>query len=112
MTLHCFKASLPCYAVLISCKRTGCVAHAVQVVVAEAAPRFDGHRMARQLADATVQTTLIADSAVFAMMARANKVCLHRVVYVSHSSAAVQNHNGVSEELTRRPTFGCNSRGC
>eukprot|EP00879_Flechtneria_rotunda_P033630 GHRR01037266.1.p1 GENE.GHRR01037266.1~~GHRR01037266.1.p1 ORF type:complete len:171 (+),score=60.02 GHRR01037266.1:743-1255(+) len=30
--------------------------------------------MARQLADAKVQTTLIADSAVFAMMARANKV--------------------------------------
>jgi translation initiation factor eIF-2B subunit beta len=46
----------------------------VQVVVAEAAPRFDGHTMARQLADAKVQTTLIADSAVFAMMARANKV--------------------------------------
>ncbi|WIA19964.1 hypothetical protein OEZ85_005842 [Tetradesmus obliquus] len=45
-----------------------------QVVVAEAAPRFDGHTMARQLADAKVQTTLIADSAVFAMMARANKV--------------------------------------
>lgn len=46
----------------------------LQVVVAEAAPRYDGHRMARQLADAKVQTTLIADSAVFAMMARANKV--------------------------------------
>lgn len=45
-----------------------------QVVVAEAAPRYDGHAMARQLADAGVQTTLIADSAVFAMMARANKV--------------------------------------
>ena len=46
----------------------------VQAVVAEAAPRYDGHRMARQLADAKIQTTLIADSAVFAMMARANKV--------------------------------------
>jgi hypothetical protein len=45
-----------------------------QVVVAEAAPRYDGHTMARQLADAGVQTTLIADSAVFAMMARVNKV--------------------------------------
>lgn len=30
--------------------------------------------MARRLADAGVQTTLIADSAVFAMMARVNKV--------------------------------------
>lgn len=46
---------------------------APQVVVAEAAPRYDGHRMARKLADAGVQTTLIADSAVFAMMARVNK---------------------------------------
>ncbi|KAF8063033.1 eif2b2 [Scenedesmus sp. PABB004] len=45
-----------------------------QVVVAEAAPRYGGHAMARRLADAKVQTTLIADSAVFAMMARANKV--------------------------------------
>eukprot|EP00775_Hariotina_reticulata_P007212 gene7212-7426_t len=45
-----------------------------QVVVAEAAPVYDGHSMARELADARVRTTLIADSAVFAMMARANKV--------------------------------------
>ncbi|GIL87209.1 hypothetical protein Vretimale_14300 [Volvox reticuliferus] len=45
-----------------------------QVVVAEGAPRFDGHLMARRLADAGIQTTLIADSAVYAMMARANKV--------------------------------------
>ena len=47
-----------------------------QVVVAEAAPRYDGHTMAKQLADMGIQTTLIADSAVFAMMARANKVNL------------------------------------
>jgi translation initiation factor eIF-2B subunit beta len=47
-----------------------------QVVVAEAAPVYDGHSMARELADARVRTTLIADSAVFAMMARANKVRL------------------------------------
>ncbi|PNW71642.1 hypothetical protein CHLRE_16g662902v5 [Chlamydomonas reinhardtii] len=45
-----------------------------QVVVAEGAPRFDGHLMARKLADAGITTTLIADSAVYAMMARANKV--------------------------------------
>ncbi|KAG2485720.1 hypothetical protein HYH03_015604 [Edaphochlamys debaryana] len=45
-----------------------------QVVVAEGAPRYDGHLMARKLADAGITTTLIADSAVYAMMARANKV--------------------------------------
>jgi translation initiation factor eIF-2B subunit beta len=43
--------------------------------VAEGAPRYDGHVMARKLADAGIQTTAIADSMVFAMMARANKVC-------------------------------------
>lgn len=42
--------------------------------MAEGAPRFDGHSNASRLAAAGVQTTLIADSAVFAMMARANKV--------------------------------------
>lgn len=46
----------------------------LQVVVAEGAPRYDGHTMARKLADAGIQTTAIADSTVFAMMARANKV--------------------------------------
>ena len=46
----------------------------MQVVVAEGAPRYDGHLMARKLAAAGVQTTVIADCAVFAMMARANKV--------------------------------------
>ncbi|MEW5311133.1 MAG: hypothetical protein WDW38_002873 [Sanguina aurantia] len=45
-----------------------------QVIVAEGAPRFDGHLMARKLSDAGIMATVIADSAVFAMMARANKV--------------------------------------
>eukprot|EP00195_Chlamydomonas_chlamydogama_P013700 CAMPEP_0202895266 /NCGR_PEP_ID=MMETSP1392-20130828/4501_1 /ASSEMBLY_ACC=CAM_ASM_000868 /TAXON_ID=225041 /ORGANISM="Chlamydomonas chlamydogama, Strain SAG 11-48b" /LENGTH=487 /DNA_ID=CAMNT_0049580215 /DNA_START=51 /DNA_END=1514 /DNA_ORIENTATION=- len=45
-----------------------------QVVVAEGAPKYDGHIMARKLSDAGIQTTLIADCAVFAMMARVNKV--------------------------------------
>ncbi len=39
-------------------------------------PRYDGHLMAKKLSDSGIQTTLIADSAVFAMMARANKVFL------------------------------------
>ena len=46
----------------------------MQVVVAEGAPRFDGHLLARKLAEAGIQVTAIPDSAVFAMMARANKV--------------------------------------
>jgi translation initiation factor 2B subunit (eIF-2B alpha/beta/delta family) len=54
----------------------------LQVVVSEAAPGYEGHDMASRLAQAKVQTTLIADSAVFAMMARVNKVCVCPVVSV------------------------------
>ena len=46
----------------------------VQVVVAEGAPKYGGHQMARNLAQAGISTTAIADSAIFAMMARVNKV--------------------------------------
>ncbi len=42
--------------------------------MAEAAPTFQGHMMARELADAGVLTTAIPDSAIYAMMARVNKV--------------------------------------
>mmetsp|Transcript_22839 Transcript_22839/g.27610 ORF Transcript_22839/g.27610 Transcript_22839/m.27610 type:complete len:398 (+) Transcript_22839:181-1374(+) len=43
-------------------------------VVAEAAPSYSGHTMARELAALGVQTTAITDSAIFAMMARVNMV--------------------------------------
>ncbi len=42
--------------------------------MAEAAPTFQGHQMARELAEAGIQTTAITDSAIYAMMARVNKV--------------------------------------
>lgn len=45
-----------------------------QVVVTEGAPTYQGQQMARELAAAGIRATLIADSAVFAMMARVNKV--------------------------------------
>jgi len=45
-----------------------------EVVVAEAAPLSNGNDMAVQLARCGIPTTLIADSAAFAMMARVNKV--------------------------------------
>ena len=44
------------------------------VIVAETAPGLGGHQMAVALAEAGISTTLIADAAVFAMMARVNKV--------------------------------------
>merc|ERR1719186_71294 len=45
-----------------------------EVIVAEAAPGFSGHQMATSLAKAKISTTVITDSAIFAMMARVNKV--------------------------------------
>ncbi|KAK5649964.1 hypothetical protein RI129_000993 [Pyrocoelia pectoralis] len=47
-----------------------------QVIVVEAAPRFHGHLMASNLAKSNIQTTIIPDSAVFAMMSRVNKVII------------------------------------
>ena len=44
------------------------------VIVAEAGPVFSGQAMAASLAAARIPTTLITDSAIFAMMARVNKV--------------------------------------
>lgn len=40
----------------------------------EGAPTYQGQQMARELAAAGIRATLISDSAVFAMMARVNKV--------------------------------------
>ena len=44
------------------------------MVVAEGAPRYGGHELARKLAAAGLHTTAIPDAAIFAMMARVNKV--------------------------------------
>ena len=46
----------------------------MQVVVAEGAPQYGGHELARKLAAAGLHTTAIPDAAIFAMMARVNKV--------------------------------------
>lgn len=44
------------------------------VVVAESAPFFGGQKLAVSLAESKLSTTVIADSAVFAIMSRVNKV--------------------------------------
>eukprot|EP00937_MAST-01D_sp_MAST-1D-sp2_P008087 g8087.t1 len=46
------------------------------VVVAESAPRYSGHTLAKSLSEAKIDTTLIHDAAVFAIMARVNKVVI------------------------------------
>ncbi|CAB9514021.1 factor eIF-2B subunit beta [Seminavis robusta] len=47
-----------------------------QVVVCEDSPSFGGHEMAKSLAKAGIDTIVIHDSAIFAVMARVNKVLL------------------------------------
>ncbi|CAN0863480.1 Translation initiation factor eIF-2B subunit beta [Linum grandiflorum] len=45
-----------------------------RVFVAEGAPRYQGHQLAKDLVARGLQTTLITDSAVFAMISRVNMV--------------------------------------
>ncbi|XP_050281659.1 uncharacterized protein LOC126722550 [Quercus robur] len=47
-----------------------------RVFVAEGAPRYQGHLLAKDLVTRGLQTTLITDSAVFAMISRVNMVIL------------------------------------
>lgn len=47
-----------------------------EVVVAECAPACRGHQLAVNLARAKIETTVIPDSAIFAMMSRVNKVII------------------------------------
>jgi len=46
------------------------------VIVCEGAPHFGGHGMAKELASSNIDTTVINDSATFAIMSRVNKVLL------------------------------------
>jgi translation initiation factor eIF-2B subunit beta len=47
-----------------------------QVIVSESAPHFGGHGLAKALTSANIDTTIINDSATFAIMSRVNKVLL------------------------------------
>ncbi|XP_022910444.1 translation initiation factor eIF2B subunit beta [Onthophagus taurus] len=47
-----------------------------QVIVVESAPNYDGHNMAVNLANHNIQTTVIPDACIFAMMSRVNKVII------------------------------------
>lgn len=48
----------------------------IEVIVAECAPVCKGHQLAVSLGKAKIQTTVIPDSAIFAMMSRVNKVII------------------------------------
>lgn len=65
-----------------------------EVIVAESAPSFTGHVMARNLSDIGIEVTVITDAAVFAMMPSVNKVLIgtHVVManggLIAHTGAA------------------------
>ena len=46
----------------------------IEVIVAESAPFYRGQELAKNLAVAGVETIVVTDSAVFAIMSRVNKV--------------------------------------
>jgi translation initiation factor eIF-2B subunit beta len=64
------------------------------VIVAEAAPYLQGHALATALSRAGIETTVIPDAAVFAIMARVNKVLMptHAVVANGGLVAACGSH--------------------
>ncbi|KAI8848380.1 eukaryotic translation initiation factor 2B, subunit 2 beta, 39kDa, partial [Chytridium lagenaria] len=74
-----------------------------QVIIAETAPSYQGQEMAYTLSKAGIDTTVIADAAIFAVMSRVNKVILgtHAVlgngalvaVNGSHVMAAAAKHH-------------------
>ncbi|XP_062590970.1 translation initiation factor eIF-2B subunit beta-like [Saccostrea cucullata] len=76
-----------------------------QVIVVECAPFFHGQKLAVSLARANIETTVINDSAVFAIMSRVNKVIIgtHTVmangglkaVNGSHAIALAAKHYSV-----------------
>jgi len=75
------------------------------VIVVECAPFFHGHELAVSLGKAHIETTVITDAAVFAMMSRVNKVIIgtHTVmangglkaVNGCHSIALAAKHHSV-----------------
>ncbi|KAF9586239.1 GCD complex subunit gcd7 [Lunasporangiospora selenospora] len=76
-----------------------------QVLVAETAPSYSGQEMALELSKAGIETTVIPDSAVFAVMSRVNKVILgtHAVlangglvaISGTHMMAAAAKHHSI-----------------
>ena len=58
---------------LIAAKTAG---RKYEVLVSECAPLLTGHQMCKELASKGLETTLITDSAVFALMSRVNKVII------------------------------------
>lgn len=62
-----------------------------KVIVVESAPSLNGQRMAHSLAQHGIDVTVIPDSAVFAMMARVNKVVVPAAAVVANGGLIAQS---------------------
>lgn len=61
-----------------------------KVIVVESAPSLNGQQMAHALAEHGLDVTIIPDSAVFAMMARVNKVVIPAAAVVANGGLIAQ----------------------
>ena len=66
-----------------------------QVVVCECAPHFGGHDMAMSLAEAGIDTIIITDAMIFAVMARVNKVLLGAHAVLANGGLITQSGSNV-----------------
>ncbi|KAL4419149.1 hypothetical protein ABPG77_002662 [Micractinium sp. CCAP 211/92] len=78
-----------------------------EVVVAEAAPTYQGQQMASELAAAGIHATLIPDSAIFAMMARVNKVIATAHALLANGSVMAPVGMHVVAMAARRHSVPC-----
>ncbi|KAF1332838.1 Translation initiation factor eif-2b beta subunit, partial [Globisporangium splendens] len=62
-----------------------------KVIVVESAPTLNGQHMAHSLAENGIDVTVIPDSAVFAMMARVNKVVIPAAAVVANGGLIAQS---------------------
>jgi len=62
-----------------------------EVIIAECAPSFRGHQCAVELSSLGIPATLISDSAIFAMMARVNKVIVSTHAVMANGGLIAQN---------------------
>lgn len=70
--------------------------------------RYKGHVLAKELVEKGVQTTVITDSAVFAMISRVNMVCLQGDYYCSDVLVFIRNILTLPIYLTGHSWSPCN----
>ena len=64
------------------------------VIVAECAPYYHGQELAKKLAENDIETTVITDAAIFAIMARVNKVIIGADTVMADGGLKVVNGGG------------------